>query len=97
MNIESDIGDERLGSCSTHLIQVVVTKRKTNRLNLDSEEEARLEAEEQARQDEIRQRKEEKRRRKEEEARRAEEEAKRRLEQQQKYENPETMLLEDSD
>lgn len=57
-NIESDIGDERLGSCRIELIQVVVHKRKTNRLNLDSEEEARLEAEEQARQDEIRQRKE---------------------------------------
>lgn len=89
--------DERGGSGTPFEMQVVVGKRKTNRLNLDSEEEARLEAEEQARQDEIRQRKEEKRRRKEEEARRIEEEARRRQEQQQKYDNPETMLLEDSD
>jgi len=29
-------------------MQVMVSKRKTNRLNLDSEEEARLEAEQQA-------------------------------------------------
>jgi hypothetical protein len=49
--------NERLGNCSNYLIQVIVGKRKTNRLNLDSEEEARLEAEEQARLDEIRQRK----------------------------------------
>ena len=56
--LESDIGDERLGSGSSLLMQVVVNKRKTNRLNLDSEEEARLEAEEQARLDKIRQRKE---------------------------------------
>ena len=56
--LESDIGDERLGSGSSLLMQVVVNKRKTNRLNLDSEEEARLEAEEQGRLDEIRQRKE---------------------------------------
>ncbi len=57
IELESDIGDERLGSGSCLLTQVVVNKRKTNRLNLDSEEEARLEAEEQARLDEVRQRK----------------------------------------
>jgi hypothetical protein len=43
--IESNIGNERLGSSKHRIIQVVVGKRKTNRLNLDSEEEARLEAE----------------------------------------------------
>jgi hypothetical protein len=40
--------DERRGSCKNRVTQIVVNKRKTNRLNLDSEEEARKEAEEQA-------------------------------------------------
>lgn len=72
-------------------------KRKINRLNLDSDEEAKQEAEEKERQEEIRQKKEEKRRKREEEARKIEEEEKKQKELELHYGDPHTMMEPDSD
>jgi membrane protein involved in colicin uptake len=78
-------------------LRQIISKRRKNKLNFDSEEEERREAEERAKEEEYRRRKEEKRLRREAEARRAEEEARKEREQEERYGNPTTMLEEDSD